>query len=399
MKPIKKVIFTTVTASLIVINSMAQWNTINVPTKNHLNAIALIEDKAGWIVGNRGTMLYRSGDSWLAYPAITNEELNSVCLLSETEGWAVGAHGTILQMKGAQWQRVESPTQQELHTVCFSNTGNGYAVGNNGTFLSYRNGIWEMAEIKTPWHFYAIAVNNGTPMIAGGRENLTVPIMDVVYSNSYSFAKVFDPGYVEISGMASPGIDIVWAVGKPGTILYKDATAWQKVEIEGKLPALTNVFFAGKDNGITVGHGGTIMTYTESGWQIEESPVNVKLNGSYIVGNKYYAVGNNGTVLKHTRNTIPSKKEPLITSPKVINTYPNPATNLLNIIIPEMTYSFGTITVLNSWGKILLKKEFGYMEEGFTDQINTTGLSDGLYIVNISSGAKVVASGKFIVKH
>jgi hypothetical protein len=30
-------------------------------------------------------MLYRSGDSWLAYPVITDEELNSVCLLSETK--------------------------------------------------------------------------------------------------------------------------------------------------------------------------------------------------------------------------------------------------------------------------------------------------------------------------
>ena len=393
MKPIKKVIFTTVTASLIVINSMAQWNTINVPTKNHLNAIALIEDKAGWIVGNRGTMLYRSGDSWLAYPAITDEELNSVCLLSETEGWAVGAHGTILQMKGAQWQRVESPTEQELHTVCFSNTGNGYAVGNNGTFLSYRNGIWEMAEIKTPWHFYAIAVNNGTPMIAGGRENLTVPIMDVVYSNSYNFAKVFDPGYVEISGMASPGIDIVWAVGKPGTILYKDATAWQKVEIEGKLPALTNIF-----NGITVGHGGTIMTYTESGWQIEESPVNVKLNGSYIIGNKYYAVGNNGTVLELTRKQVPDPDKEIPTSRTVISSYPNPASGLLTINIPE-SINKGIVSVLNSRGQVVILQKLDEGQGGATDQIVTSGLSNGLYIVNIFTDGIITASGKYIIQH
>ncbi len=398
MKPIKKVIFTAVSASLIVINSMAQWNTINVPAKNHLNAIAIIEDKAGWIVGNKGTMLYRIGDSWLAYTAITDEDLNSICLLSETEGWAVGAHGTILQLKGAQWQRVESPTQQELHTVCFSSTGSGYAVGNNGTFLSYRNGIWEMAEIKTPWHFYAIAVNNGTPMIAGGRENLTVPIMDVIYNNSYSFAKVFDPGYVEISGMASPGIDIVWAVGKPGTILHKDATVWQKVEIEGKLPALTNVFFAGEDNGITVGHGGTIMTYTESGWQIEESPVNVKLNGSYIVGNTYYAVGNNGTVLEYTRKQLSDPDKEIITSRAVISSYPNPTSGLLTINIPE-SINRGILSVLNSSGQVVILKELDEGKGGATDQIATSGLGNGLYIVNILTDGIITASGKFIVQH
>ena len=399
MKAIKKVLFTTVSASLIVINSIAQWNAIDVPTKNHLNAIAFTEETTGWIVGNKGTMLYRSGNSWLEYPAITDEKLNSVCLLSKTEGWAVGARGTILHLKGSQWQKIESPTKEELHTVCFSNNGNGYAVGNNGTFLSYRNGIWEMSETRTPWHFYAIALNNGTPMIAGGRENLTVPIMDVIYRNSYSFTKIFDPGYVEIAGMASPEIDIVWAVGKPGTIFRKDWTGWQRIEIEGMLPALTNIFFAGKTEGITVGHGGTIMTYTdESGWQRDESPVNNKLNGSYIVGNKYYVVGNNGTVLVRTRNTIPPEGESSVSSPKLISTYPNPASDILNIIIPDMELPSGTVTVLDSWGKVLFKKDFDYINEGFPDKIITTGLSDGLYIVNITSGARHVASGKFIVK-
>jgi photosystem II stability/assembly factor-like uncharacterized protein len=366
MKAIKKVLFTTVSASLIVINSIAQWNAIDVPTKNHLNAIAFTEETTGWIVGNKGTMLYRSGNSWLEYPAITDEKLNSVCLLSKTEGWAVGARGTILHLKGSQWQKIESPTKEELHTVCFSNNGNGYAVGNNGTFLSYRNGIWEMTETRTPWHFYAIALNNGTPMIAGGRENLTVPIMDV---------------------------------GKPGTIFRKDWTGWQRIEIEGMLPALTNIFFTGKTEGITVGHGGTIMTYTnESGWQRDESPVNNKLNGSYIVGNKYYVVGNNGTVLVRTRNTIPPEGESSVSSPKLISTYPNPASDILNIIIPDMEIPSGTVTVLDSWGKVLFKKDFDYINEGFPDKIITTGFSDGLYIVNITSGARHVASGKFIVK-
>jgi hypothetical protein len=89
-----------------------------------------------------------------------------------------------------------------------------------------------MAEIKTPWHFYAIALNNGTPMIAGGRENLTVPIMDVIYSNSYNFAKVFDPGYVEISGMASPGIDIIWALANPGLFRTKMQQPGKKLRLK-----------------------------------------------------------------------------------------------------------------------------------------------------------------------
>lgn len=398
MNPLKKIIIASVTAFLIAGTAMAQWAVKDVPTKHHLNAIALIDETSGWIVGNKGTLLYRSGDSWKESPGVTNEKLNSVCLFSKDEGWAVGAHGTILQLKDAQWQIVESPTHQDLHTVSFSSMDEGYAVGNNGTFLWYKNGVWEIAEIQTPWHFYAITIHDDTPMIAGGRESLNVPIMDIVPDDSYNMVKLFYPGYVEISGLASPGDGIVWAVGKPGTILRKDASLWQKIEIEGKLPSLTSIFFADQDNGITVGHAGTIMTYSSSQWHLEESPVNVKLNGSCIAGNKYFAVGNNGTLLELTRNQIPDQDEVASTSQTIISTYPNPSSGILNIVIPETTYK-GIVIISNTMGQVVFMKELDGELAGTTEQISTAGLGNGLYFVNISMGGEFTASGKFIVQH
>lgn len=398
MKPEFKIFLLLIVTSMYVSNAVAQWSAVTVPTKNNLNDITVLDEPSGWIVGDKGTILFRSGGSWHIYPSITTENLNSICQLNATEAWAVGTNGIILKLKGTVWEKVESPTRRHLHKVCFSNTFTGYAVGDNGTFIIYQNGSWKKADLKTPWHFYAVTLIDSYPLLAGGRENLTVPFMTVNYNANYSFTNVYDPGYIEISDIASPGNDILWAVGKPGTILHKSGSIWQKVNIEGKIPALTSISFLGENNGITVGYGGTIMTYTESGWQIEESPVNVKLNGSYIIGNKYYAVGNNGTVLELTRKQVPDPDKVITTSRIVISSYPNPASDLLTISIPE-SINKGILSVLNSMGQVVISKELDEGQGGATDQIVTSGLSNGLYIVNIFTDGIITASGKFIVQH
>ena len=385
--------------TLAAINVIAQWTSVSVPTNNNLNSISLLNETHGWIVGDKGTMLYLDNDSWVSYPAATDQNLYSVCLLNESDGWAVGSRGTILHLKDNRWIKVSSPTRQDLHSVCFSPTGNGYAAGNNGTFLYYRNGIWEMAERFMPGHLYTIAINNDHPFLAGGRENITVPIMEVDFSDYYRFTKIHDPGYYEITGLAVPETYQVWAVGKPGIILHYDGNGWEKIDTGEKLPSLTGVYFPTKDNGIIVGYGGTILTYSSDSWQKEDSQVTVKLNGTIISGSAYYAVGNSGTVLRLKRALPVLPEEESSSNLQPITSYPNPSSGFVNITIPDKATEKSFITVLNSRGQTVIIKELESGKQGSTDQISTAGLSNGLYIVNIISGGQITASGKFIVNH
>lgn len=395
---IKRTLFA-ISGTLVAINVIAQWTPIHVPTNNNLNSISLLEENYGWIVGDKGTMLYLDKDSWVSYPAVTDQNLYSVFLLNESDGWAVGSRGTILQLKDKSWTKASSPTRQDLYSVTFSAAGIGYAAGNNGTFLCYRNGIWEMAEPFMPGHLYTVVINNNDqPYLAGGRENITVPIMKADYSDTYRFTKIHDPGYYEITGLAIPDTYQVWAVGKPGTILHFNGLGWEKINTVDKLPSLTGIYFRTKDNGIIVGYGGTILTYNSDGWQKEDSNVSVKLNGTVISGNTYYAVGNSGTVLR-LRRSLPVPEETKNSYPLALASYPNPSSGLVNITIPDKAIANSFITVLNSRGQAVIIKELDSGRQGETDQINTAGLSNGIYIVNIVSGGQIVASGKFIVKN
>jgi len=198
---------------LMSVTLTAQWNTIPVSTKSNLNSVALADQTAGWIVGDKGTILYREDNSWLSYPEVTNANLKSVCLLNAEEGWAVGSLGTILHLKDGQWEMVESPTLQTLNAVSFTDGDNGYAVGDNGTFLLYRSGKWEQIELNSRWHFYTVAVRDDNPLIAGGAEYLSVPIVSVSLSGKADIKSISDPAYFNIQSLSAPDRDNIWAVG------------------------------------------------------------------------------------------------------------------------------------------------------------------------------------------
>jgi len=396
---IKKTVLTAM-GLMIAINIIAQWSVVTVPTGNNLNSIVLSDSVSGWVVGDRGTILQLKDELWTLYPLVSDDNLKSICLVNDTEGWAVGARGTILHLKDSRWEKVSSPTNYNLHSVCFSNPDYGYAVGENGTFLSYRNGLWENVGLKSPWHFYAVTMKDNLAFIAGGRESITVPLMTVSGDGNYRFTEIHNPGYVEITGIAMQDMDDIWAVGRRGAILQKKGDDWKEVSLDYKLPSLTGIFFSDEDLGLITGHYGLIMTYSGGDWQKETPPVKTKLNGGFIAGSTYFVVGNGGTLLKSDRNPLQQRPEAVLPDkPLVIAPYPNPTSGILSIKIPESVTIRSTVTISNSIGQTVYAKELDGGLEGNAEQINIQQLGNGLYLVNISSGGRVLATGKFIVKN
>ena len=377
----------------------AQWESISVPTDENLNSIQMLNENSGWIVGDKGTMLYKYKDTWVKDNKVTSENLHSLCLLDKNTGWAVGSNGTILYFNGTNWENFESPTNKKLYSVSFRNPEQGIAVGERGTILLYEKGKWTISKRTTMAHLFSVNVGNDLTLIGGGLECLSVPIMQMDESTGKKLFSVFTPDNVEIKSISAIDKNRLWAVGRPGAIFYYDGTSWNNPVIDEKMPSLNSIYFKDQNIGLAVGYGGSIYTCTDGTWEKAESPVQNKLNGAVIYGNAYYAVGNNGTLV--TMNRIPqtpSADEPDKNHQIKLEAYPNPASDFINVKIPiEGTYNSGQMTITNINGRAIMMKTLDGMTDGQIIAISTSHLSNGLYLVKIQADGKT-ATGRFIIK-
>ena len=382
-------------------NSNAQWAIEKCPTTNDLNSISLGSGSSGWIVGDKGTILFKHKDRWIEYQKVTEVNLHSVCMINKNEGWAVGSSGTILHYDGAKWENVSSPTQRTLHSVIFRDSTYGIAVGDQGTVVIFKDGAWTLLESVTSGNLYAVASKNDLSMLAGGIEYMSIPVMTISGNSETNLKKSFEPGFYQIKSLAIPDKNNVWAVGRPGSIFHFDGSSWRKLEQFERLPSLKSVCFSNANTGIAVGYGGTILSFSKDGWVKESSPVNVKLNGAVVSENTFYAVGNNGTIITLNRkpDTFSSPKE-ANSSVLSIESYPNPSADVLNITVPDGDdFSTGLLTLTDASGKVILMKRMDSVTAGQVYRINTSNFGSGLYMISIKSAANRLASGKFIVRH
>jgi len=382
----------------------SQWIVEKSPVTDNLNSIHLFDDGSGWIVGDNGTILLKVNDSWVSYPKITSENLYSVFMIDKNEGWAAGSNGLILHFTGGKWQKAAQMTRQKIYAITFRNANSGIAVGSHGTVLIYKNGVWLAAKKPSRGNLYTVHENNNEFLIGGGLECVNIPVAkvtdindprDIYYTNTYT------PGSIEIMSIAHQDYANTWAVGRPGTIFHVTEDSWCKVDQFERLPALNSIFYYDENTGITVGNSGAIILYSGNRWIKQEQIVNTKLNGSSVNEKIFYAVGNKGTILSLERETAnyskPSQKNASVFK---IESFPNPTSELLNIIIPDETeFIADVLTVTNSLGNVIFRKQLNDLTGGSIYWYDTSALSNGFYVINILSKCGASAVGKFIVKH
>jgi len=79
-----------------------------------------------------------------------------------------------------------------------------------------------------------------------------------------------------------------WAVGKSGTVLHFDGTAWSSVDI-GTSSVLNAISFADANNGWIVGNGGLVYFNDGSGW-VTQDTITIDTNGTTTNLNAVWAV-------------------------------------------------------------------------------------------------------------
>lgn len=379
-------------------NLHAQWVTVDIPTRENLNSISMLSESLGLIVGDKGTILQKSHDTWIILQGVTDENLYSVCYSGENTAWAVGGNGVILFFNGKDWTNIESPTRARLYSVSFSDSETGYITGAHGTVLKYENGRWSPVHKATRGNLYSVATKGNTVIIGGGLECLSVPLLKFSSTNNRKLEKVFTPDFIEVKGLAIANQRSLWAVGSPSSILHFNGNDWKTVDQYSNIPSLNAIYFSDENHGIAVGYSGTIMTCLMEDWTVETSPVNVKLNSACITGSMYYAVGNEGTLISIKRTFVPNDNRGKTTK-QILASFPNPSSDVLNIKIPEGEWNTsGSVTVMNTYGQVIIRKDLTGLNGGQEFQISTTDLSNGLYLVQFTSST-TSALCKFVVKH
>ncbi|HEY0099293.1 MAG TPA: YCF48-related protein [Pyrinomonadaceae bacterium] len=112
-----------------------------ISTATRFNAVAFVDERRGWAVGERGLMLVTTngGRAWFPQESNVRVELSDVKFLDARTGWAVGAEGTIIHTTdgGAHWQIEPSGTRHPLERLSIASRARAWAVGFGGTIVRY----------------------------------------------------------------------------------------------------------------------------------------------------------------------------------------------------------------------------------------------------------------------
>jgi photosystem II stability/assembly factor-like uncharacterized protein len=226
----------------------------NAPTVQNLNGVHFVSARAGWIVGDLGTILHTTdaGKTWKAQVSnSTGYTLNAVAFTSPTNGIIVGSAGRVLRTQngGTTWSplTVETDNGRALNDVYFQDAQRGWIVGNAGLVLRSVNG--------------------------GGTWTRVLPAITAVDLERVSF-----PRYTLGGTPPADPYGEGWAVGAAGTILgtHDFGLTWRVYTPFVTTDPLLGVARRSKVDAIAVGTNNRVFNTIASGdsalWQVPLAP-------------------------------------------------------------------------------------------------------------------------------
>jgi photosystem II stability/assembly factor-like uncharacterized protein len=151
------------------------WHRIKVPTKMELFHLDFVGDDRGWIVGDKGSIIFTEdgGETWQKQTSGTDRALRSVDFRNSQEGYAVGGRGVILRTEdgGRTWEKVTTPFVDSLFRVIFIDDKNGFIAGRNGVVLRTddKGKNWIKQETKTSEALYGLFMEKKFGWAVGGK--------------------------------------------------------------------------------------------------------------------------------------------------------------------------------------------------------------------------------------
>ena len=366
--------------------------------------VFFINDTVGW-VSTTGKVLKTTdaGVNWVANTLgiQPTQNLVSLCFSSENIGWVVGFGGKILKTTdgGFSWSSQNSGTTRNLSTVYFVNDSIGWIVGvdstnSYGTILHTLNGgaTWTSQTHFGLYTFYSAMFLDNNHGWAVGEAGAIQRTVDGGVNWLYPPQPVTNDLNDVFFSSPSKG----WAVGANGTIITSsDSGATWTAQNSGVNSFLFGVYFTSDTEGWVVGSyingQGPTFLYTNNGgitWTSQTASTGNFNAGDlfFLTSTKGWAVGTNGKILKYS----PVSSNNSLQNELLLNFYPNPVDNLLNIEFKE----FGnyTIQVLDINGRELLNTKINAKQT----TLNTSSWSSGVYNLIIKNESGYLESKRIV---
>ncbi len=181
-------------------------------------AMAMVSPEEGWIGGNNGNLLHRTGGRWRPEVLPLEEKkrggvnILALRMASREEGWLVGAQGLVAHYLEGRWRLVPVPAKmrsENLYALDVTADGSLWVAGSRGLLARLDAFGWHRFTAPRPFNLLGLR-------------------------------------------MVSPGDG--WAVGEYGTILRWDGHSWQP-QVSPTLASLYDVALASAEEGWIVGDG------------------------------------------------------------------------------------------------------------------------------------------------
>lgn len=246
----------------------------------NLFSTCFVSDKEGWVIGDRGRVLYTTdgGKTFERLETGTARALLSIACFPDKSLVVVGQVGTVLRSGdgGRTWKPQSSGTDHNLVSVAFTSKDVGLAVGDAGTILRTQDG-------GTTWQKIAVP------------EQIPLP---------EEIAETIAPGDILMYDVSFPSADHAWIVGEFGVILASSDAGQTFVAQKNPLQStLFGVTFSDPEHGWAVGLTGVMLRTQDGGqtWEQVKIPARsgftLSLYTVTVRGQYAWAIGDSGYLL------------------------------------------------------------------------------------------------------
>ncbi len=305
---------------LCFVSVKANWKKVNSNTFAWLHSVYFVNQNKGWIVGSQGTLLETNdgGATWKAREKFTSDTIRDIYFSDDQTGWilcerdvfSVGTFSPsyLLQTSngGETWEKVNlvDGGNERLSRIFFSKDGFGRAVGESGTFYAMQGdkNTWKKTSLPVPFRMIDgnfFNRNNGLIVGGGGTALFTED-----GGNTWNSANFTNKSKSKLNSVFFINEQVGWAVGAEGKIYttVNSGKLWREQNSNVKKD-LFDVFFLSTAEGWAVGDSGVMLHTTTAGniWNLFQYKAKHKLERIFFVGQKGWAVGFGGTILKYEK--------------------------------------------------------------------------------------------------
>jgi S-layer homology domain len=294
----------------------ASWTAVTDPAVRALLGLACSDASHCTAVGDHGTILQSSGQTWSAYRYLPDiATMNGVSAADAQHALAVGYYtgqdgfyyASAYQWDGSNWQRsLNRGPAFRLFSVKMLSVAQAWAGGSDGVFMHWATGAWMPLTTTLDWDVSGLDILGSSGWAVGKNGSIWQ------YSGGSWTGTTYSPtGQISLNGVSIVSASDVWAVGNSGVAAHWNGSGWALVNTPGG-QNLHAVRMLASNDGWAVGDSGIILHYDGSAWNPYTSPTTSPLYSLDFTGASEGWAGGNGFFLHYLNGVWSEQLAPSI---------------------------------------------------------------------------------------